>query len=80
MAGFLCQISKKYSEEAPSIFAEIASKKVISIGARTRIDSTVTRHVWRQGQSAETTSQFAVEPPPHLAILELNSSHTQSKG
>jgi hypothetical protein len=38
MAGFLCQISKKYSEEAPSIFAEIASKKVISIGARTRID------------------------------------------
>jgi hypothetical protein len=58
MAGFLCQISKKYSEEAPSIFAEIASKKVISIGARTRIDSKVVRHVWRQGQSAETTSQF----------------------
>ena len=36
MAGFLCQILKKYSEKAKPIFAEIANKKVIGIGARNR--------------------------------------------
>ena len=36
MAGFLCQILKKYSEKAKPIFAEIANRKVIGTGARNR--------------------------------------------